>query len=561
MLRSIVLLTTFAAIFIAAAAAQPTIASGGILNSASNAFPGLPNSSIAQGSIFVMYGTGMGPSALVEATTFPIPTTLAGTSVSVTAGGQTLPAPMIYTSAGQVAAILPSATPAGSAMVTVSYQGATSAPQSLQVVSSSFGSYSLNQKGNGSGIITNAKYQVFLAGSAALAGDPAILWGTGLGPVSSDVNPPTVANLNVPVKVYVGSQLAQVSYQGRSGCCSGLDQIVFTVPNGVTGCSVPVVVVTNGDTASNTTTMPIGDDASRVCSDPTGLTAAQVGLLQSKGSLKLGYVDLTRISSSNSLLAALGEGPSTTDSGSATFVEFTPSTFAGATFGFQVASVGSCLVYNFSSANTASTPTITLPLGLDAGASIDVSGPNGAKQLTEILQTKGSYSATLSSGTPPNTTLYLSPGAYTIDGSGGADVGAFTVNLTVPQPLTWTNMNALVATPINRASGVTLDWTGGAPGSYVSISGTSLMVDATGMSGVFALFTCLAPVAAGSFTVGPNVLLQLPASSTITEDGVSFSFSALSIGNAPLPVQFTAPGLDYGFATSNVSISTGVTYQ
>jgi hypothetical protein len=149
---------------------------------------------------------------------------------------------------------------------------------------------------------------VFLPTSTALAGDAAISWGTGLGPVSSDVNAPTPGNLSTNVAVYVGGQQAQVSYKGRSGCCSGLDQIVFTVPSGVIGCSVPVVVVTNGNIVSNTTTTPIGTDASRLCSDPTGLSATQLGVLQSKGTLKLGYIGLDRTTNTNNLPAAFGGG-------------------------------------------------------------------------------------------------------------------------------------------------------------------------------------------------------------------------------------------------------------
>jgi hypothetical protein len=444
----------------------------------------------------------------------------------------------------------------------VTYQGATSAAQSFQVVASSFGIFSLNQQGSGTGIVTNTNYQVFLPTSTALAGDAAIIWGTGLGPVSSDVNAPTPGNLSTNVAVYVGGQQAQVSYKGRSGCCSGLDQIVFTVPSGVIGCSVPVVVVTNGNIVSNTTTTPIGTDASRLCSDPTGLSATQLGVLQSKGTLKLGYIGLDRTTNTNNLPAAFGGGTTTSDSGSASFVEFTPTTYAAATNGFQIASVGSCLVYDFKFSSTSTTLPITLPVGLDAGPDVTITGPNGTMQLPQDSQTKGSYDASLSSGSPPNETLYLSPGSYTINnGSGGADVGAFTVNLTVNQPLTWTNMSTIVTNGINRASGVTVDWTGGSPGTYVTISGGSIMEDSTGTSGVFAFFSCLAPVSAGSFTLGPNVLLQLPASTVLSEDGITISLSSLSVGNGSMPTQFSAPGLDYGFASSTISTSASVTYQ
>ena len=67
--------------------AQPSVPKGGVLNSASYALQGLPNSGIAQGSIFVVFGTGLGPSTLQKISTFPIQTTLGGTSVQVTSGG------------------------------------------------------------------------------------------------------------------------------------------------------------------------------------------------------------------------------------------------------------------------------------------------------------------------------------------------------------------------------------------------------------------------------------------------------------------------------------------
>src|SRR4029077_18238145 len=93
--------------------AAPTIAALGIKNSASYAYPGFPNGSIAQGSLFVVFGGGMGPSPIQYVSAFPLPNNLMGTSVNVTVNGNTLPCPMIYTSDGQIAAILPSTTPAG----------------------------------------------------------------------------------------------------------------------------------------------------------------------------------------------------------------------------------------------------------------------------------------------------------------------------------------------------------------------------------------------------------------------------------------------------------------
>src|SRR3974390_2418979 len=66
-----------------AAAQTPTIRSGldGVVNNASYAPRGLPNSSIAQGSIFAIFGSNLGPAALAQQPSYPLQTTLGGTSV------------------------------------------------------------------------------------------------------------------------------------------------------------------------------------------------------------------------------------------------------------------------------------------------------------------------------------------------------------------------------------------------------------------------------------------------------------------------------------------------
>src|SRR5580704_15269020 len=68
---------------------------------------------LAQGSLVVLFGSGMGPAVGVEATTYPLPPQLGGTSVTVISGGVTLNCPMVYASSTLVKAILPSNTPTG----------------------------------------------------------------------------------------------------------------------------------------------------------------------------------------------------------------------------------------------------------------------------------------------------------------------------------------------------------------------------------------------------------------------------------------------------------------
>ncbi|MDA0207611.1 MAG: hypothetical protein O3A53_18715 [Acidobacteria bacterium] len=56
------------------------------VNSASYVNPALPNGSIAQGSMFIGFGSGLGPEMIQFPSPWPFPTELAGTSITVTVG-------------------------------------------------------------------------------------------------------------------------------------------------------------------------------------------------------------------------------------------------------------------------------------------------------------------------------------------------------------------------------------------------------------------------------------------------------------------------------------------
>src|SRR3989442_11029124 len=76
-----------------------------VYNAASNIVQGLPNGGIAQGSVFAVTGSNLGPATLsVDPTPFTS-TSLLGTSVSVTVKGTTVRMLMYYTSAGKVAGL------------------------------------------------------------------------------------------------------------------------------------------------------------------------------------------------------------------------------------------------------------------------------------------------------------------------------------------------------------------------------------------------------------------------------------------------------------------------
>ena len=177
--------------------------------------------------------------------------------------------------------------------------------------------------------------------------------------------------------------------------------------------------------------------------------------------------------------------------------------------------------------------------GLDAGTTT-LTGPSGLSvTLAPQAGIKGAFFAELTAGAIPQT-----GGTFTFKGTGGADVGPFTSTITFANPLlTWTNQSA--AATVDRSQGLTVTWTGGNPGTYVFITGTSTSVKPVVTGG----FTCLAHVDAGQFTVPSYILSALPAGSggTLLQNEV--------------PSTLTASGLDIATAGGDITSSIASTYK
>ncbi len=222
------------------AAGQPAIQ--GIANAGSYIVNGLPNAGIALGSMFVIFGSGLGPSTLMQASSFPLPTTqgLGGTTVNINTGSLAaqVNAIMIYASANQIAAIVPSTLNfTGTVGVTVTYNGQTSNLAFMTLTPSTFGAFTVNQSGNGPAVAYNynsaSSQPLNTYTTPAMPGQLVTLWGTGLGPVKgSEAGGPLPGQLSLNLQVYVGGQQVTPNYYGRSGCCAGIDQLVFPVPQG-----------------------------------------------------------------------------------------------------------------------------------------------------------------------------------------------------------------------------------------------------------------------------------------------------------------------------------------
>ncbi|MEO7146177.1 MAG: hypothetical protein ABI165_22000 [Bryobacteraceae bacterium] len=539
----------------AALAAQPTIAPDGIFNAASNLYSELPNGGIAQGSIFVIYGSNLGPAALAQAPSLPLGTQLAGTSVNVTMGSTTVSPLMVFTLADHLAAVLPSTTPAGTGTVTVTYNGQTSAAAPIRVVANAFGISTLGQTGGGPGVLTDAvTYQVNTLFASATPGEIMTLWGTGLGAIhGDDASGPVETDLHLNVQVYVGNQPAAVSYSGRSSS-PGLDQINFAVPAGLSGCYVPVAAVVNG-VVSNFVSMSIAPQGG-ICSDPMSLPAPSMAKLAAGGTLNVGSLWLTRISTDFNI-SLLGAVTLVQDYGDGYFYQYNQATLDAQRSPVALAPFSACTVYVCNGFGCIPTALPQPVNRLDGGAALSVTGPKGTKPIART-NTGEYHNTTLGGGVAavlnPAAT-FLDPGAYTLTGPGGSDIGAFTSNLTIPQPLQLSNKSQF--TNIPRTSDLTVTWTGGGPNDYVAVVGQST----TQSPQVTATFACSEKASAGKLTIPAWVLSALPASGTISQSGFTVPGGFLELGYYPPPTAFSAQGLDLGFSNDVVLTGTSVTFQ
>jgi len=540
-LHPVCLLTLVA---IATMAQSPNITA--VENAATNIPSGLPNSAVAQGALFVVKGSGLGPATPAIASSFPLPEAIGGTSIQVSIGGVTVNAIMYYALAQQVAAILPSRTPTGTGTVTVTYNN-QSATGLITVVQNNIGVFTVGTTGAGDAVATLAADNTLVSiTNAPNPGETVTLWATGLGPVSGDESNPAAGGdmIDVPLRVFIGGKPTKVLYRGRNACCSGVDAIYVTVPQSLTGCAVSIVMQI-GNLVSNTPTIPVATRGRTCTPSLTGGPPVGSGTY-SGGSLSLGRSVITySVSSADSTMKS--------DTASAIFLNV--ATAPGPVPGLEIDSLayGSCIVTAmFGGQSTAPPSAIVSARSLDAGAAINLTGPTGNNVLARSTARGGiEYEATLD-----DTATTLTAGAYTFTGAGGADVGPFTASVNFAAPFNWTNQSNI--TRVGRTLGVTVTWTGGDPSGNVTIIGGNSFGGSDLANSGDASFACVARVSDGAFTVPAVILLALPPS---TSDGGVPNLGSLLVRNNSALGTFRAPGLVYGQVSSYSQYGIPVTYQ
>ena len=537
-------------------AAQPQISYRGVVNAASFMAPGLPGGAIARGSIFTIFGRRLGP-ASSPALAFPLQTTLGGVSIAITQGSTVVNAIPLFVSAGQVNAILPSNAPLGVVSLRLSFNNAASNPVPAQVVNSAFGVFTATGSGMGPAIaqnfITQAQQPINALTAPVRPGQVVTLWGTGLGPATFPDNvAPTPGNLPVLTEVFVGAKSASILYNGRSPCCSGTDQVVFTVPaDAPLGCWVPVYVRLAGTLVSNAVTMAISNGPT--CSEPSNALASTL----ISGGRTASFV-AARFSVRHDVGVAR-----TSDSTADEIAGYPVGQVAGP-FNFNpmlsLPPPGTCTTYSVTGwfPNEVSSLPGSAPTGatLDPGT-ITLSGSAGTSTLVSLTSLGGllvkSLGGSVSTMSLLPDTSFLNPGAYTLAGAGGRDVGSFRQQVTVPQPLTWTNRDSLSL--VNRRQNLMLSWTGANPGSLVVAAGggADLPNNATGF------FLCVAISGDNSLTVPAYAMANVPPShQRLIQSPAAVYLGQWSINQ---PQSFMASGIDAGLFTSAQVIGKTVVFQ
>jgi uncharacterized protein (TIGR03437 family) len=523
-----------------AMAQAPLVPQGGVVNGASFRPANATGGGVSAGAIVSIFGSNLATATVVQGS-LPLATSLGGTTVRI--GGAA--APMFFVSAGQINAQVPWNVATGTAQLTVTTAAGTSTAVNVTIQDSSPGLFSQTSDGRGSGAVLNyvPERQAYAGNTPASSINPGgiiTIYGTGFGRVS---NPPadgaaagaaTQTTLVSPT-VMIGGRQATVQYSGLAPGFVGLYQINAVVPASTPeGCYLPINVTFAG-TVSNTVTVAVTNnrvDCNAVAgSGATGMTlGGSIGAASLvKSSVQMSLPSIPGLP--GGLPGLPGLGAVVSDSFGATFSKYearVPSSLA-----LYPPANGGCTVWLFKGTSS-SIPDMGVATDkpLNAGT-LTLTGPGGVNK-TFTPKTVGVYGDVLSQNA-------LQPGAWTLSGSGGADVGAFTSALSVPSPLFNITDFGLLNGQIKQSAGFTVTWACPDPNGQV----IETLMSFNDPQQLVGMAFCTFPCPAGRGTMGADVLGQLPVSSGDFGTMLSVSFAPGPTGISAIK----ASGLTQGFFT------------
>jgi uncharacterized protein (TIGR03437 family) len=494
----------------------PVINQAGVVSAASWSTP------IAPGEIVSIFGTNL--AAATQSANAPWPLTLGGAAVTVNG----IAAPLAFVSASQINAYVPSslANP-GVNIGAVSVVVTTSAGSSAAVLTAFAGGTPGLFTADGSGCGEAAALNIRPGGATTLnspsnsarPGDYIALYGTGFGLTAlSSQQPPDgavasgLSSFEYAARLYLDNNFVSPVYAGLAPSLAGVDQINFQIPAGTrNGCSVPLSAAQTVGFGSPTVTLSVQSGGGQ-CSDPP---------VESWGQITLGMTVLTGTGTlvppqqggyfSASFPSGPGVQPPAPDQ-----IVFAPSYVAnvipsgawailvGAPITFR-----SCVVPGYSQLS-AGAIQIQPPAGNPTAAVTSAPLP--------LLSGGVTYSENLPAG-------FIGPGTYAITGTAGNAVN-LSASLTVGSPIQL-QTSFPTGTTISSSQPLTVQWTGGDPGTLVKVT----LISGQG-SNASASYS-YAPIAAGSLTIAPVCSGNPPPAG----NGVVCSFGVPPSPNSQIEIQ------------------------
>ena len=449
---------SFAVLALSAQAQTPTFTAATVLNAAS-----MTAGPLAPGMVVAIKGSNLGdpnfPGNCMNG--IPVPATCNAVSVLVNGAA----APKIYDSANEVTFQAPFNLSGSTATVQVtsklSGQSLSSAVITVPVAPVNPGLFTAGGTGSGTGYYFDGSGLIAEYSQSVQPGDTVVLFGTGFGATNPAVatgalGPTPGAAATANVTMTVNNQSVPVTFAGLepgnlSGATVGYDEVIFTVPSGLTQGSYPIVV-TAGGVASQAVDLIVGSAPVTI----TSVSPSPVPLSSNPQTVTFNGTGFE-----TGLTLRLQSPPpasqvSTVSGSNITFVsstQFTAQITVGTTAGSWGALVDNpdgtdSSVFNFTASGNAppSTATITKIVTTSSGAAeisqnawIEVHGTNLATTTTTwsnssftngLPTTLAAVSATVDG--KPAAIYYVSPTQVNILAPLDAATGSVSVQLTTP---------------------------------------------------------------------------------------------------------------------------------
>ena len=308
-----------------------------------------------------------------------------------------------------------------------------------------------------------------------------------------------------------------MAYSGRSPCCSGVDQIVATVPqNAPAGCWVPVSINAGG-VVSNTTTMAIAPPGATSCDDPGNPVSK---LVRTPGTQA--YIDLEQMD----IVENINVSPPALKTLYKLYTRFYTRPSSPYSFDpyMSYPPAGTCMVHQTSGdAYYDKSLRGALPASASISPQPTQTYNNGTQSLT-FSPSQPYFSSTLGGSldsVPFDMNQLGANGNFTID-PGGANQTVVPMNPETPPA--WTRPNGILV--IRRNAPLALAFT---PGDEAAPTAIVLYSYAAATNSTVEV-QCLAPPGASAFTISADTLANLPP----TYGNIDGSYTNLFVGTLGL---------------------------